>query len=179
MKHRKDLSRLNCKRIFILAIVFQFAFLSVMPASVHSKAKQAKPARTAPSRAEIIAETNKARKAHDLKPLRENPILNRMAEERVDDMFWNQYFGHTSPSGEPFEAFSKRVGYRYRLIGENLGNIYPNATSRKFVEGWMHSPGHRKNILNRNFREIGVAVKKGKLDGQNTWIAVQIFGTKL
>lgn len=49
-------------------------------------------------------------------------------------------------------------------------------TNQKIVNGWMQSPGHRKNLLSGKFEEIGVAVVKGRLEGDETWIAVQVFG---
>ncbi len=49
-------------------------------------------------------------------------------------------------------------------------------TNKKIVDGWMQSPGHRKNILSPAIKEIGVSVMKGRMGGKETWVAVQIFG---
>jgi hypothetical protein len=46
----------------------------------------------------------------------------------------------------------------------------------KIVMAWMQSPGHRKNIMSDDCSEIGVAVKRGRLKGEEVWVAVQIFG---
>lgn len=51
-----------------------------------------------------------------------------------------------------------------------------NPANKKIVDGWMQSPGHRKNILSPAINEIGVSVMKGKMGGKETWVAVQIFG---
>ncbi|MEK9184720.1 MAG: CAP domain-containing protein, partial [Patescibacteria group bacterium] len=100
--------------------------------------------------------------------------LNKIADIRLTDMFAKQYFEHFSPQGIGASEVSKDVGYEYILIGENiaLGNF---ADDEMLVKAWMDSPGHRANILNTRFTEIGIAVGKGEFKGKNTWIAVQIF----
>jgi len=90
-------------------------------------------------------------------------------------MFARQYFEHISPTGEGPDYLAKVVGYDYLMIGENLalGN-YKN--DKTLLEAWMNSPGHRANILNPKYKEMGVAVKQGKMYGLPTWLAVQEFG---
>jgi len=108
-------------------------------------------------------------------PLLENVVLDRIAQLRIEDMFKYQYFAHVSPSGLDAEMGASQVGYDYLAIGENLalGDFYNN---EDLVTAWMNSPGHRANILNSKYEEIGVAVKKGIYDGRLAWIGVQIFG---
>ena len=69
----------------------------------------------------------------------------------------------------------KSFGYDYIVTGENLilGNFDSEA---EVVAKWMDSPGHRANILNERFVEIGVAIVKGTYQGQSVWIGVQEFG---
>lgn len=125
----------------------------------------------------IVAITNKYRKENgDLTPLVEQNKLNLSAEKKLQDMFNNQYFEHESPSGLGVGDLGEQNGYNYILIGENLamGN-FNNDTS--LVNAWMASPGHRENILNKNYIDIGVAVGRGIYNGQKTWMAVQHFGT--
>jgi uncharacterized protein YkwD len=124
----------------------------------------------------IIRETNRIRESKGLIPLKENQLLNRIADERLKDMFQKQYFGHISPSGEKASDIAQHVGYEYKIIAENLGSISPDATDVDFLSGWMQSPGHRRNILNPEIREIGVATRKGILTSDSTIICVQIFG---
>jgi uncharacterized protein YkwD len=90
-------------------------------------------------------------------------------------MFENQYFAHESPTGEKVSDLAKKFGYDFLLIGENLamGNF---SSDEDLVLAWMESPGHRENILNEKYQEIGVAVKKGIFEGKEVWIAVQHFG---
>ena len=108
--------------------------------------------------ATLVDAMNRERAAHGLAPLRLNARLSLAAEDRIDDMFAKRYFAHVSPDGiDPFEWVLQR-GYRYRLIGENLAVGY---RGRAVVDGWMHSPGHRENILQRGFDEVGIAIADG------------------
>lgn len=127
------------------------------------------------TRAGTIAETNKQRLAQGLKSLKEDYALNQAAQKKLKDMFQNQYFEHISPTGQGPADLAKDVGYEFIAVGENLalGN-YKNDAG--LVEAWMNSPGHKANILNLKFTEIGVAVGKGMFEGQETWLAVQEFG---
>ena len=127
---------------------------------------------------QIISFTNKERKNNDpsLVNLQYNSILKNIAAVRVKDMFANQYFEHNSPvSGDNASKEAVKNGYSYITIGENiaLGNF---GNSEKLVTAWMNSPGHRANILNKNYTEIGVYAEKGTYNGQEVWIATQIFG---
>jgi len=124
----------------------------------------------------IIKETNRVRQENGLPLLTENSLLDRVAEERVEDMLQKQYVGHISPSGQGATEITQRVGYHYKILAENIAAISMYTNDRKFIDGWMQSPGHRQNIMNDEVRDIGVAVKKGFLKGQEQWVAVQIFG---
>lgn len=131
------------------------------------------------SRSGIIELTNIERqKKGNMPMLKENKILNLSAEKKLKDMFDNQYFEHTSPSGVGVADLGEQFGYEYILIGENLalGNFKDD---KALVDAWMNSPGHKANILNIHYREIGVAVGKGNFEGKNIWLAVQHFGTPI
>jgi hypothetical protein len=123
----------------------------------------------------IIEWTNFQREKYGVLPLKENPRLNASAAIKVEDMFKNQYFSHYSPNDQGVGDLAKIVGYDFILIGENLalGNFKDD---QSLVLSWMESPGHRENILNPKYQEIGVAVEKGVFEGKETWIAVQHFG---
>jgi hypothetical protein len=60
-------------------------------------------------------------------------------------------------------------------LGENLALGDFNG-DQGLVNAWMASPGHRANILNKNYSEIGVAVGRADMNGRETWLAVQHFG---
>jgi len=126
----------------------------------------------------IIEITNNYRRENSgLPALKENAKLDISAEKKLQDMFTNQYFEHISPiSGTGVAALGEEAGYKYILIGENLalGNF---KDEKSLVDAWMASVGHRVNILNENYTEIGVAVGRGEFDGKSLWMAVQHFGT--
>ncbi len=119
--------------------------------------------------------TNEQRALYGKAALKPNPLLDRMAEAKVKDMFERQYFEHISPTGKGPADLADGAGYVYITVGENLalGNYKNDAA---LIEAWMNSPGHRANILNSKFTEIGVAVMKGTFEGKTTWLAVQEFG---
>ncbi len=124
----------------------------------------------------VIALTNQQR--HDngnLPALKENVTLDATAHIKLEDMFSKQYFEHVSPSGVGVQNLADQEGYEYIIIGENLalGNFKDNAA---LVAAWMASPGHRANILNSKYVDIGVAVGQGTFNGEQTWLAVQHFG---
>lgn len=126
----------------------------------------------------IIDFTNKQRVAQGLAPLEENALLRKAAENKLEDMFKQQYFEHESPDGKMPSDLAKDVGYEYVLVGENLalGNFKDDEV---LVQAWMDSPGHRANILNNKYSEIGTAARKGMFEGKEVWLAVQEFGTPL
>ncbi len=122
----------------------------------------------------IIKETNFYRREEGLPALSENEKLNRVAEIKLDDMFNEQYFAHISPSGEGVSDISKEIGYNYIRIGDNLakGNYRDD---EEVVKAWMDSEGHRRNIMEERYNDIGVATKKDFHEGREVWIAVQVF----
>jgi len=124
----------------------------------------------------VIALTNQERIKEGLPPLSTNTKLNSSATLKVDDMVKLQYFEHTSPSGKGVSDLGSEVGYAYVVMGENLalGNF---SSAKDLVTAWMNSPGHRANIMNSSYREIGVSLKKANYQGREVWFAVQHFGT--
>lgn len=126
----------------------------------------------------IVTWTNNQREAQGLLPLHENAQLRKAAEAKVDDMFAKQYFEHESPDGKTPADVIRKAGYAYIVVGENLalGNF---ANDEVLVQAWMDSPGHRENILNGKFQEIGTAAKRGMFEGKEVWLAVQEFGAPL
>ncbi len=123
----------------------------------------------------IFLETNMRRVANGLPEFRYSDKLSKMAQKKVDDMIASGYFAHVSPDGIGIEDLALDVGYDYISIGGNLalGNVF---TDSSLLEGWMNSPGHRANILNDKFSELGVASAQGEYNGTTVWFAVQEFG---
>ncbi len=127
----------------------------------------------------VITLTNNERAKIGLRILAENEKLDAEAKLKVKDMFANQYFEHVSPvTSKSAGDLVEFVGYQYIAVGENLalGNYKDD---RDLLKAWMDSPGHRANILNPRYREIGVAVMQGIFQGHQTWLAVQTFAKPL
>lgn len=124
---------------------------------------------------DVVGLTNQERAKSGLSQLTLNSKLSEAANNKARDMFAEQYWAHTSPSGtEPWD-FISGAGYSYRVAGENLARDF--ATTAQMVAAWMASPTHRDNIMHPRYQEIGVAVVNGTLDGIETTLVVQMFGT--
>lgn len=123
----------------------------------------------------LIDLTNESRLADNQPALIRNPVLDQAAELKGKDMAAKEYFSHDSPEGiTPWHWFRK-VGYNFLYAGENLAI---NFTEAGDVErAWMQSPLHKANIMNVQFREIGLAVVEGVYQGYPTMYVVQLFGT--
>ena len=130
------------------------------------------------TQAGVIEFTNLQRLKNGLPPLKENQQLNNSALAKAKDMLDRQYFEHTSPENIGPAELAKEAGYEFIVIGENLA-LGDFENDEKLVDNWMASPGHRANILNPQYQEIGVAVLKGKFKDRITWVAVQHFGKPL
>lgn len=112
---------------------------------------------------QVIDLTNQIRAQYGLNLLTANWELSRVARYKSQDMHDNNYFSHTSPVyGSPFDMI-QNFGISYRTAGENIAQGYQ--TPQAVVDGWMNSSGHRANILNASFTQIGV----GYVSNGNYW----------
>ena len=103
---------------------------------------------------EVIRLVNEIRVQNGLKALTANWELSRVARYKSEDMVKNKYFSHTSPTyGTPFQMM-RSFGLSYRTAGENIA--YGQRTPAAVVDAWMNSSGHRANILNASYTQIGV-----------------------
>lgn len=103
---------------------------------------------------EVIRLVNEQRAKNGLNALTANWELSRVARYKSQDMVYNRYFSHTSPTyGTPFQMI-KAFGLSYRTAGENIA--YGQRTPQEVVNAWMNSSGHRANILNASYTQIGV-----------------------
>ena len=113
--------------------------------------------------AEVIRLVNEIRVQYGLQPLKTNWELSRVARYKSQDMVDKHYFSHTSPTyGSPFQMM-KAFGLSYRTAGENIA--YGQRTPQEVVNAWMNSSGHRANILNSSYTQIGV----GYVANGNYW----------
>jgi uncharacterized protein YkwD len=125
----------------------------------------AKKAQRAAVRA-TLCKLNVARERHGLKPLKLNKRLSTAARRHARDMVRRDYFSHDSPEGATFVDRIRRSGYlrgaRSWTVGENLAwGARKRSTPRAITRMWMNSAGHRANILNPSFRDIGIGVALG------------------
>lgn len=97
----------------------------------------------------VLDLVNIERRKAGVKPLALSDELMRAAAVRSQEII--KVFSHTRPDGTPFTSIVSRHG---RRIGENIAGGYQ--TPEDVVDGWMHSEGHRKNILHPDFTELGV-----------------------
>lgn len=99
--------------------------------------------------------------------------LSKIATVKAEDMVKNDYFDHTSSTyGAPWDM-AKHFGYSYRSFGENIA--YGQRTPEEVVKAWMNSPGHKANILNKGYTNIGAGVAKDS-NGRIYW--VHMFSSK-
>ena len=117
----------------------------------------------------IFQLTNDARRKNGLPSLDWDNTLTVKAREKSDDMLTNNYFSHTSPEGKTIkDRMQEEKPASIRNISRIGENIYMGARldfstdiktqARLIVDGWMTSPGHRKNMLDPNFTHMGVGV---------------------
>ncbi|MEI6810893.1 MAG: CAP domain-containing protein [Candidatus Nomurabacteria bacterium] len=150
--------------IFLLGVSFGSSFFihkTVLGSSVASSV--------------LVDLTNNSRIAYNEQPLTINTKLQHAAFLKGQDMSSLGYFAHESPTGVTPWYWFKQAGYTFLYAGENLAI---NFTESNDVESaWMASPKHKENILNTNFREIGISTVEGLYHGNPTTYVVQMFGT--
>lgn len=126
---------------------------------------------------EVVRLTNVERANNGLAPLTANSTLSQAALAKGNDMLAKGYWAHFAPDGTSPWSFFLSFGYKYKYAGENLARDFADASTA--VNAWMASPTHKENILNPNYKEIGIGVVEGSLSGTDTTIIVQFFGTSL
>ena len=84
-----------------------------------------------------------------------NSLLESSALRHSRDMERHSFMNHKGSDGSKFDQRIRDAGYHYRTAGENIARGYTSEVS--VMQAWMSSPGHRANILNRTFTEVGVA----------------------
>lgn len=123
----------------------------------------------------LLELTNLKRQENGLSPLASNEQLNEAARQKASYMFSLGCWAHNCNGRNPWWFF-KNVGYQYLFAGENLARDFGD--SQSVVNAWMESVTHRGNILNPKYKEIGFSVVNGVLNGEETTLVVQLFGTR-
>lgn len=125
---------------------------------------------TRAAEAEVIRLVNIQRSKNGLQPLAANWQVGRVARYKSQDMINKHYFSHTSPTyGSPFNMM-ETFGIKFSAAGENIA--MGQRTPAEVVNAWMNSPGHRANILNPSYTQLGVGLAK---DSNGTCYWTQMF----
>lgn len=115
--------------------------------------------------------TNAERKKEELPPLQLNPTLTKLARAHSKNMAKQGKMEHTLDDKSPRDRINE-AKYEYRTFGENIAYEEGDIDMPAVMKGWMDSPGHRKNILNKDFTAIGVSLAT---NGKGETYYTQVF----
>jgi uncharacterized protein YkwD len=119
---------------------------------------------------EVFAQVNALRIKGGLKALRMDSRLTRAAQQHGCEMRASGFFAHESPTTGTAGERAKRAGYTWCRVTENLAKGQDTPTQA--VQGWMSSKGHRRNILDGDVVETGIALVPEGPDGGPYWVQV-------
>lgn len=124
-------------------------------------------------RNEVLELVNQEREREGLSPVRRNATLEAQAEQYACEMIHYNFFAHDNPvTGSTLRDRNRDFGYPFLRIGENLAA--GQRSPEEVMNGWMNSPGHRANILNPDFIDLGIGIRSG---GSYGYYWVQEFGS--
>jgi len=121
---------------------------------------------------EVLELTNKERAKEKLPPLKPNPVLMKVARAHSQNMAKQEKLAHELDGKKPHERAAD-AGYKGGWIGENCARGDAPYPPKDVVQGWMESAGHRKNMLDTKYKEIGIGAAKSA-SGNIYW--TQVFG---
>jgi len=152
----------------LIKVIFSFNLILVKQSSLFADI----------SAQRVLALTNEVRQQYNLPIVQKDSLLDKAAQEKAEDMFKNKYFGHFSPTGVSPWHWIDKSGYDYYYAGENLAMNFLD--TEEVIKGWLNSPSHRENLLNKDYKDMGIAVVSGDFnnEGINRILVVQIFGSK-
>lgn len=122
----------------------------------------------------LVNLTNKDRVAANVSELKLNPLLEKAAQMKANDMASKSYFAHNTPDGKTPWYWFAQAGYEYIYAGENLAVNFED--SEDIETAWMNSKTHWLNIINPKYTEIGIATSTGIYKGRQAVFVVQMFG---
>ena len=136
----------------------------------------------------VLSQMNVVRARRGLRPLRITISLSQAADQHCRSMARRGYFSHNSANGTPFwrriQGYYPAAGFRYWSVGENLLWSSPSVDAASALRMWMQSPEHRANLLNRGWRDVGVAAvhapsAPGVYGGRRVTIVTTDFGVRV
>jgi uncharacterized protein YkwD len=157
----------HSKQLFLLTLVLIFSTLVFVPLLAHAQASGSL------SAASLAVAANVDRASFGLMRVQENAVLNTAAQHRADDMATRGYFAHTSPQGISPCFWVTSAGYVYSSVAENISAGHE--TTEAVERAWMNSQGHRKNILNAKYTDVGFGIARGMYRGRMTTFVVEIL----
>src|SRR3989344_4401430 len=156
--------------VFIALKAIVIGFVLLLPSAVFVL-----PDILAEQQSKIIALTNELRLEKGLPGLAVSDTLNFSSDIKAVDMAEKGYFSHVSPEGRKLAYYLRQVGYKYTVAGENLALGFSSAED--VVNAWIKSPTHYANLIDEDYKEMGVSLESGLYEGQTTVYAVEHFGT--
>lgn len=125
-------------------------------------------------RAAMLEQVNAERRAAGAEPLTADPRLDAAAQKHAEDMLARVFYDHISPEGTTPRQRVQAAGYLADTVGENIAAGH--FTVDTVVDAWLHSSGHRRNILDPRFRHLGVGIAVGSYEHRYQVLWVQDFG---
>lgn len=124
----------------------------------------------------LLDSTNQQREKNQAGDLTINAQLTAAAQAKANDMITRNYWAHNTPDGKEPWVFINGTGYKYQKAGENLA--YGFITSGDTITGWMNSPPHRENLLDKDFTEVGFGFANGSNynNSGNETVVVAMYG---
>jgi uncharacterized protein YkwD len=152
-----------------------YTFLFAWPEREYYGRQTAKIADLEAVRGAILEAVNAARRAERLRPLTLDQRLNTAAQRHAEDMRDRRFYGHQTPEGTQPRQRVQAASYPVQAVGENIAE--GQFTVDEVMNGWLQSPGHRKNILEPRFTHLGVGLAIGDFQDRYRLVWVQNFGT--
>lgn len=155
------------------ALLFALVFALPLAGRAQTEADPAEAARL------VVEQTNQFRRSQGVRPTASSRALEQAARSFAEFMARTDRYGHEADGKQPPER-AKAHGYDYCMVSENIAYQFQSAGFRsrdlaqRLVRGWEVSPGHRRNMLDPDATEIGVAIARSPKSGR--YYAVQMFG---
>ncbi len=168
----------HTKRAFLYSFIFLviklllIGFIFFLPAEVFVEQDVLKIKQD-----QLFTLMNKLRLEKHVNLLTKNELLNQSAQMRAVDMRNNEYFDHLSPQGKDLSYFINQVGYNYKYAGENLAMGFLDM--EELLKAWKNSPTHYANLVDTDFKELGLGSVIGYVDNQPVLFMVAHFGSRL
>ena len=153
-KHTKDFLKIYWP--YMPLLIFMLLILSLVSPWNYLNNKQILGYATNISSDGLLNETNIQRNKTGAKQLTISPRLNEAAQAKAQDMVNRNYWSHQTPDQQEPWAFISATGYTFQKAGENLAYGFNN--NGQVVAGWMNSPTHKMNMLDKAFEEVGFGV---------------------